>query len=49
MMKKVITWLSLVLIAILAVPVILLMFLISVIWTLTGNITSWMDRKEFEV
>ena len=45
MIKKIITWLSLILIAVLAVPVILLLFLISVIWSLTGSITAWMDKR----
>lgn len=44
-MEKLITWLSMILIAILAVPVILLLFAISLIWSAAGKITAWLDEK----
>lgn len=45
-MRNIITWLGLIIIGILAIPVVVFVFLISMIWSLTGKLAMRFGRKE---
>lgn len=46
MMSKVVTYLAILLIAVLALPVMVLLLLIYMIWSVAGKITAWLDNKK---